>query len=233
MSAFTTRDRQLRVLRLLSHLQSGTGWTVRDLAARLDVCRRTVFRDLSLLREAGLDVQFDNQWAGYRLVGPGDRVVAPSLEPDELTTLVAAAHLSVLRDLPECRDVLRRSLNKLLGVSPDRVRHDALRLTGACSARFSAEVYSPSAVRGVQHVLQAIRCRRVLRIHLAAARGGTAVETRFAPYEMLAHAAGWQVTGRSSHHGAVCTLDPRDFQRSEVTDERYAIPRCYPSPTRS
>jgi len=37
----------------------------------------------------------------------------------------------------------------------------------------------------------------------------------------------WQVTGRSSHHNAVKTFDPRQIAQADITDEVYAIPRGY------
>jgi predicted DNA-binding transcriptional regulator YafY len=227
MSVSRMRGRHVRLLRMLSHLQSGDGFNVGELADQLNVGRRTVFRDLNVLREAGFDVQFDGTLDGYRLGDRRNLVVTPELDPEELTTLVAAAHLSVLRGLPECRDVLRRSTNKLLGGSPDRVRHDALRLTNSCVLRSPGERYSPDATRGVQDILQAIRQRRVLRVSFSARHEEGPIETRLAPYEMLATSEAWTVTGRSTHHNAVCSFDPGHFQRTEITEEIYAIPRGY------
>ena len=172
MSVSRMRRRHVRLLRMLSHLQSGDGFNVGELADQLGICRRTVFRDLSVLREAGFRVQFDGAMDSYRLADRRDVVVAPVLDPEELTTLVAAAHLSVLRSLPECRDVLRRSTNKLLGGLPDRVRHDALRLTNSCMLRSPGERYSPGARGGPRRPASDPPAARVAGQLFLTARGG-------------------------------------------------------------
>ena len=48
----TTRVR--RILKLLTALHSGKALSVDDLAQELDVTRRTVFRDLSVLERSGV-----------------------------------------------------------------------------------------------------------------------------------------------------------------------------------
>ena len=100
VSATTVLGRHVRVLQILRHLQSGSGFNVQELAGRLDVCRRTVFRDLSLLRDAGIQLVFDAERECYRLAPSNDLLVMPELDADELTTLVTAVHLSMLQGIP-------------------------------------------------------------------------------------------------------------------------------------
>ena len=219
------------MLQILGQLQSGNGLNADQLAGQLDVCRRTIFRDLNMMREAGIGLYFDGDTDCYRLAPRNDLVVAPTLEHEELTTLIAAVHLSVLRSLPECRDVLRRSTSKLLARSPRHVQHHVTRLTNSCTVRSAIDHYSSRATRFVHLILQAITQRRMLRITLVDTDGGREIETRFAPYQMIAAADTWQVIGRSSHHRGVRTFDPRNMKRSEMTDDIYAIPRHFQSPS--
>ncbi|MHB0956492.1 MAG: helix-turn-helix transcriptional regulator [Pirellulaceae bacterium] len=229
MSTSRVRGRHARVLQILRHLQSGCGCNVAQLAGRLEVCRRTVFRDLHLLRDAGVELIYDDAQASYRLAPHGNLLVAPELDSDELTTLVTAVHLSMLQGIPACRDVLRQTINKLLALSPFQVRHNVTCLAGSCSVTTPSDDYSPGTTRVVDQMLQALRQRRSLQIHLGASHPEGPLCTRLATYQVLVTAHAWQATGRSSHHRAVRTFDPREIAQAEITDEVYAIPRGYRS----
>lgn len=56
-----------RVLNLLTLLLSGRAFTVDRLAEQLDVTRRTVFRDLSVLEQAGVPFEYDRSAKRYKL----------------------------------------------------------------------------------------------------------------------------------------------------------------------
>ena len=227
MSTSSVLGRHARILQILRHLQSGCGCNPAQLAGRLDVCRRTIFRDLHLLRDAGVELIYDEAQASYRLAPHGDMLVTPELDPDELTTLVTAVHLSMLQGIPACRDVLRQTTNKLLALSPFHVRHDVTRLAGSCSADTPSDDYSPRMTRVVHQILQALRQRRSLQIRLCDSHPEGPLCTRLATYQVLVTAHAWQATGRSSHHRAVRTFDPREIAQAELTDEVYAIPHGY------
>lgn len=61
-------DRTSRILRLIALLQA-EAWNTQQLAQRLNVGRRTVFRDLQLLRANGFLITFDGERKSYRLTG--------------------------------------------------------------------------------------------------------------------------------------------------------------------
>jgi len=227
VSATNVLGRHLRVLKILHHLQSGRSFTVKELAGCLDVCRRTIFRDLCLLRDAGIRLSFDARRRSYRLTPPNDLAVMPELDVDELTTLVTAVHLSMLQRIPSCRELLRQTTNKLLAGSPYHVRHSVTRLADSCAVDTPAQECSPHAVSIVNQVLLALRQRHVLEIRLLPSHPDGPLDTKLATYQVLANCSTWQITGRSSHHRAVKTFDPRNIAEAEVTDEVYAIPRGY------
>lgn len=227
MSPSNALRRQSRVLNILRHLQSGNGCTVNELANGLKVCRRTIFRDLLLLRDAGVEIVFDGAEDRYRLAPRDDLVRAPQLEAQELSTLVTAVHLSWLQGIPGCRDQLRQVTNKLLAMSPSPVRHCVARLAASCAVAAGGDGFPPQASDAVHRVLLALQDRRTVQVQLATRSTDEPLQTRFATYQVRATPTAWQITGRSTHHRAVCTLDPRDMLRVDITDEVYAIPREY------
>jgi predicted DNA-binding transcriptional regulator YafY len=221
MKVVSSLDRHARILKILAHLQTGGGLDANALSRQLGVCRRTVFRDLSLMRKAGVEVYYDDELHCYRLVPDKGLVVLPTLDPDDLTTLVSAVHLSVLQSLPDYTDSLRKSTARLLSQSPSSVRHAVSRLTDSCIVP-RPNCNSPRAVRVIHLVLQSLRLRRSLAMTLTGS-----LETHFSPYQVVADPRGWQITGKSSFHRDVRCLDPSQVTRVELTDKVFAVPRGY------
>ena len=60
-----------RLLKLISLMESGQPKTGEQLAETFNVCKRTVFRDIRLLRTANVPITFDSVLGGYRLYRPG------------------------------------------------------------------------------------------------------------------------------------------------------------------
>jgi len=60
-------SRIYRVLRLITILQGGRGYTASELAEELEVSRRTIFRDLNMLEMAHIPYYFDGNKGGYRI----------------------------------------------------------------------------------------------------------------------------------------------------------------------
>lgn len=56
-----------RILKLMSLLQSGASFNAVELAQATSVHRRTVFRDVALLRTAGIPIRFDTATACYSI----------------------------------------------------------------------------------------------------------------------------------------------------------------------
>lgn len=59
--------RPQRLLKLVSMLESGAVVTGETLAQSLGVCRRTIFRDIKLLRAANIPISFDLAYKSYRI----------------------------------------------------------------------------------------------------------------------------------------------------------------------
>jgi proteasome accessory factor B len=61
--------RMRRLLQLLGHLRTGRGLNARALADLCRVSRRTIFRDLDLLRDAGVPLRYDADEERFRIPG--------------------------------------------------------------------------------------------------------------------------------------------------------------------
>ncbi|GAA2106727.1 helix-turn-helix transcriptional regulator [Brevibacterium salitolerans] len=77
----------MRASRLLLLLQTRPRITTAELAARLEVSRRTVLRDVEALSAAGVPVYAERGRNGGIVLLPGARLNASHLEPPELEAL--------------------------------------------------------------------------------------------------------------------------------------------------
>ena len=120
-----------RLITLLVHLQSGRGHNTSTLAETCGVSRRTIFRDLDLLREAGVPLWFNAEEQRFYLTG---RSLLPpmSFTPEEALALVMLCHdLGNDQGLPFCQPAHSAAL-KLESALPQPLR-DHLRQVGAAA----------------------------------------------------------------------------------------------------
>ena len=108
----TSIARTQRLTRLATLLESGQTWSSDKLAEQLQVCKRTLFRDVSLLRKANFPIEFDSVHGGYR-VPNGRSGDSSGLKADELVALGLA--VKYLEPLPESIAIpCARAISKIL-----------------------------------------------------------------------------------------------------------------------
>lgn len=114
-------SRVRRLLQLLWILQSNQGWSCSQIAEHFQVSRRTIFRDIQILRDSGIPVLTDGPVGGYKLTTTSI-FRYPELEVLELFAL------SVLQSNPDLAKVelLQRAAKvavaKLMAAVSNRVR---------------------------------------------------------------------------------------------------------------
>jgi len=227
--------RHARVLRILTCLQSGPGFNARQLADHLKVSRRTVFRDLSIIRDSGVGVFFDSIADAYR-VHPGSQPEPARLDEEDLVNLVMASLLSAWQHFPGITDSIREATSKLLAGHPDQVKLHIARLLNGCHMQPVETEFSSLQRDIVRALVQAIAQQKQLRILVdqedleywkAIAAEGTATWTKLSPYELNVNGSEWTVCGRSSLHRSIRTFQLDNILNVVVTSDEYEIPRNY------
>ena len=80
-------SRICRLLKLIGLLQAGRGQNVEGLALACEVSRRTIFRDIDVLRQSGVPLSFDEREQRYRI--PHDYFLPPTnFTPEEALALI-------------------------------------------------------------------------------------------------------------------------------------------------
>lgn len=119
-----------RILKLMSLLQSGRPYNALQLAQETAVHRRTVFRDVALLRSSGIPIRFDTDTACYSLVGEA-QFIAEGLRAHELSRCLQMACLGnfLLRGNFE---IIGRAVHRLAAGLPDQDRAGIEQLLRHC-----------------------------------------------------------------------------------------------------
>ncbi|MCS7305400.1 MAG: transcriptional regulator [Thermoguttaceae bacterium] len=220
------RTRLCRLLRLLQLLQAGKRYNVEGLAQECQVSRRTIFRDLDLLREAGILIRYDPELQRYEV--PQSPLVPPedfSFE-EVLALLVLCYELGDDRNLPFFA-AARSAALKLQSSLPARQQERLRR------AAESIEIHLPQTnpLFGRQEVfgrlLQALAERRAVRIRYYRIQDGQFAQTKVSPYRLFFSRRSWYLIGRSTVHRAVRTFNVGRIQEVTILEDRVRVPQRF------
>ena len=125
------RDPAVRLLSLLSLLQSRPDWTGSELAGRLGVSARTIRTDISRLRELGYPVDAVQGPAGHYRLGVG--AALPPLLLDDEEAVAIAVGLRSGAGISGIRESSARALAKLERVLPHRLRRSVEAISATIS----------------------------------------------------------------------------------------------------
>jgi len=219
-------SRVCRLLRLISLLQAGRGYNAEALAVELEVSRRTVFRDLDILRLAGVPLEYDEQKQRYFI--PGTCLLPPTnFTPEEALALIVLCHdLGQYSQLPFFGPARTAAL-KLESSLPTRLREQ---LRGAIDAiRIQLAPINPLGghTSVYDQLRTAIAQGRGVRIRYQSLAESELITTRLSPYQLLFSRRSWYVIGRSSLHRATRTFNIGRIRELTLTEEPYQIPRGF------
>ncbi|MFI5759258.1 helix-turn-helix transcriptional regulator [Streptomyces sp. NPDC051569] len=124
-------DTPVRLLSLLSLLQTPREWPGSELAERLDVSPRTIRRDIERLRDLGYPVEATRgAIGGYRLVA-GTAMPPLLLDDEEAVAIAVGLRAGAGHAIEGVDEASVRALAKLKQVLPSRLRHRVSTLQAA------------------------------------------------------------------------------------------------------
>jgi predicted DNA-binding transcriptional regulator YafY len=122
-------DTSVRLLRLLTLMQTRRSWSGAELASRLDVTTRTVRNDVERLRILGYQVASTTGVAGGYRLAAGTAMPPLLLDDDEAVAVAVGLRAAAAGSVTGIEETSLRALTKLEQSLPARLRHrvDALR----------------------------------------------------------------------------------------------------------
>lgn len=212
-----------RLLHLLGILQGGKNYNITGLAQACRVSRRTIFRDLDVLRDAGVPLVYDGEFQRYHLNGKH------FLPPTDFTPEEALALMVLCYELgDDCRlpfyAPARAAALKLESCLPHRLREHLREVAGAVEIRLDPN--NPLAESGTvyRQLVEAIRSRRSVRIKYQSFAERELITTRLNPYRLLFSRRSWYCVGRSSMHRGARTFNLGRIVSLKQLENRYTIP---------
>lgn len=215
-----------RLVQLLGLLQAGKGHNAGELAAACGVSRRTIFRDLDVLRQAGVPLLFDDEHGKYRI--PGTYFLPPTnfTTEEALAVIVLCYEMGSNRRLPFYEAAQSAAL-KLEGSLPGRVREQLREISTAVQIKTEPGNRLEGQQPIYRQLLAAIAARRAVQIVYDSFSDGQTMRLKLCPYRMLFSRRSWYVIGRSSLHRETRTFNVGRIRSMDVTDERFDVPRGF------
>lgn len=217
-----------RLLSLLFLLQSHGRMTARDLAVRLEVSERTVYRDIEALGISGVPVYAERGPGGGCGLIDGYRTNVTGMTEAEIRTLFVANATGPLKDLG-MGQALEVALLKLLAALPPPRREVA--------ARARQRVYVDSA--GWNRTEEPIPYLPVLqdalwqdrRVALVYQHGDTPPSTRLVdPYGLIAKASVWYLVG-AQMDGELRSFRVSRIRNATMTEDTFVRPPDFDLPS--
>lgn len=208
-----------RLLEILLLLQKGR-MTAGELAQRLEVSERTIYRDMDALSAAGVPVYAERgPQGGWRLAGDWETTVS-GLTEDEVQALYLVGLSGALKELGWA-PALERALLKLGSLLPRTVRQSAESYRERIHLDASPWFGSTHTLTYLPLVQEALWQNLRLRI-LYQDRTGSVRERLFEPYGLVAKAGTWYVAGRSNGNLRVYRVSR--IQQAEKTGDSFERP---------
>jgi predicted DNA-binding transcriptional regulator YafY len=215
-----------RLLQLIGLLQAGRGYNADALAQACGVSRRTVFRDVDLLRQSGVPVAFDEAQQCYRI--PGACLLPPTnFTPEEALALLVLCHeLGNDRGLPFLGPA-RSAAVKLESALPSRLREQLRQVTSAVHIQPPPNNPLEGRQPVYEQLLGAIADRHSVRIRYQSLKEQKEIVTRLSPYRLFFSRRSWYVVGRSSVHRSKRTFNLGRISQLDPLDDHFEVPRGF------
>jgi len=188
------------------------------------VSRRTIFRDLDLLRQSGVPLYFNDQCQQYCI--PSTYYLPPTnFTPEEALALIVLCH--ELGDALPFFGPAHGAAVKLENSLPPRLRQQLRTAAGAVEIHPPPHNPLDGRTPVYQLLVEAISAQRSVRITYKSLAEQQVIVTRLNPYRLLFSQRSWYVIGRSSLHRGTRTFNLGRIISPELLDETYRIPRGF------
>jgi len=214
-------SRVQRILKLLTALHSGGALSVDDLSGEMDVTRRTIFRDLSVLEKAGVPFQYDRVEKRYKI--RQDYFIPPiSFSLEECLALMFITQKMLRPDLAPDFTAAARAVIKLESALPHDLREHCQGIVDEMDLSMPP-LSSIDGHRDHFEMLQlaTVQKRKVLIKYEPPDK--PAFEDRLHPLHLAFINRGWYVIGHSECAQAVRTFKIERMAQCRLLEEHFVV----------
>ena len=215
-------DRLARVLRVLELVQSRGRWTTKAIADELECSERTVYRDLDVLRFAGIPYYREGDQQFLR-VRPDYRFPVMTLTDDEILGLSLATVMTRSPGLDVSQGA-GPTTRKLAAVSNEETQEliaDAMRLVSVLDLKLADHSHHHEAIKTVQLAL--LQSKQVIG-HYESPYETTSLKLKLHPYRLCLIKNAWYVIGRLADDIEPKTFRVARFKALRIVQEPAIVP---------
>ena len=204
----------------MTTLQSGRPFSVDELVANIGVSRRTFFRDLKVLQEAGVPYRFDNQTKSYS-IDPEFFLPSVDLNMQEALALLMLVHEGA-KHLP-----LPFQSSAVLGglKIENNLPSEMQRYCNATLENISIRPDSHAPMESLNKIFwllqRAARRKHKVKITYNSLYEQSQIVTTINPYHILYNSRAWYVVGHSSMH-----KESRTFKLNRISNVN-VLDKCF------
>lgn len=215
-----------RILRLVTLLRSRRYYSGQELAEKLEVSKRTVYRDLNVLEAAGIPCYHDENSGGYHIL---DSFFLPPVSftlEETLSLLMLVEGQKKAQGFPFMLDAAR-AFQKIESLLPSGIQKEVAALCGNMEINLGPMTDLRDFDSVYMTVREAIKNRQVLTCLYKSLFDKKTVDIELEPYTLFFSKRSWYVAGHSSLDHGVRMFKLNRFEKLEPIDRRYTIPTDY------
>ncbi len=210
-------------------LEARYGATVDELAEECGVTRRTVYRDLDAIRDAGYPLTSEPEADGrtlYRFITGFKRLPPITFSLEELMTLyLCRGQLGFLQGTP-FQDDLDAIFGRIHSSLPPRSVAHLERIAETASPKFQGARHYAAKKELLKELRRALLYQYRLELSYTPARRASEVY-RFDPYTLLFYEGALYLGGYAHNRGALRLFLLDRIEQATVLDERFEVPNDF------
>lgn len=204
-------------------MQVGKGHNASSLAGCCNVSKRTIFRDLDVLREAGLPLLYHEPDQRYYV--QREYFLPPTnFTADEALALIVLCHELGGRDGVPYYEAARSAAVKLESTLPAGIREKLLDFASAVRIQMPPRASNDMNEPIYQQLLRAVAQRQAVRLTYNSLTEWETISTLVHPYRVLFSRRSWYVIGRSSLHRETRTFNLTRIEQLDMLEQSFEIP---------
>ena len=218
-------NRITRLLKLITLLQADVPWAGDALAGQLDISKRTLYRDLKTLEEAGIPCK--SKGGGRYKIQDGFFLPPITLAPGEVLGLMQLIRfVGQHRERPFHAHALS-AIYKLISTVPQDLRETCSQMLSNVSVEPDPKLNEPTEAAHYTLLQQAVDLGRVCRLTYSAVNGEGTDTFLIEPYLLHHVNRAWYVLGKTDLHNEVRMLKLIRIQSAELLETRFDRPGSY------
>ena len=213
-------SRIYRLLRLITMIESGRGYTVSELAEELQVSRRTIFRDLNVLEMARIPYYYDKERKTYRI---NQHFFLPpiSLTLSESLAMLLFARRATSSGMEPLSAAGARGAMKLESVLPESIR-DYVGTIVKHIAILPAPTAKQDDLEDVfEQLVAAINEHKVCRLVYISFYDRKQIDVTVEPLRLAFVSRAWYLVGYSRNHRQQRTFKISRIRKLTVLSEKF------------